>query len=152
MKDIISTIDTWLENGREFAIARVIGTWRSSPRPVGSAMIIDSENNMAGSVSGGCVEKSVIVAAKEVMKTKLPMKKTYGVSNDMAWEVGLSCGGKVEVLIEPFNLTGLKTDFVKLWDTFKRNITEDIGQGLITDIGNGGIQLISKNNIPDKTD
>ena len=76
-------------------------TWGSSPRPVGSNLVIASDGTFEGSVSGGCVEGAVIEAAKEVIETGQQRLLEFGVSNDEAWEVGLACGGEIEVLVEP---------------------------------------------------
>lgn len=86
--------------GQDMALATVVETWGSSPRPVGSHMIIDGQGHIEGSVSGGCIEGSVIQAAQEVMQDKRPRLLDFSVSNDQAWEVGLSCGGRVRVLVE----------------------------------------------------
>ena len=91
---------SWLGEGKKVALATVIGTWGSSPRPVGSQLAIDEDGNMIGSVSGGCIEGAVVHEAREVMADGKPRLLDFGVSNEMAWEVGLACGGKVEVWVE----------------------------------------------------
>lgn len=105
MKDIFPQINAWVAEGRKFAVATVTGTWGSSPRPVGSSLIIDETGNMAGSVSGGCVEGAVVKKAMGLLQDQkaggLPLH--YGVSDEDAWAVGLSCGGKLEVYLEPFD-------------------------------------------------
>ena len=98
---LLSLAQDWLDNGREIALATVIKTWGSSPRPAGSQLIIDNQGNFAGSVSGGCVEGAVISEAREVIKGKKPRILEYGVSNETAWEVGLACGGKIRIYVEP---------------------------------------------------
>lgn len=101
MKEILTTILSWEEQGLEYVLATVIQTWGSAPRPVGSVMAISENLDMAGSVSGGCVEGAVVKEAKEVMANGLPKVLAFGVSNDQAWSVGLTCGGKVTVFLEP---------------------------------------------------
>lgn len=91
----------WLAEGRKLALATVIETWGSAPRPVGSHLVIDSEGNFEGSVSGGCVEGAVIFEAVEVIETGSPRTLEFGVADETAWEVGLSCGGKIRVFVEP---------------------------------------------------
>ncbi len=90
----------WRAEGREVALATVVGTWGSSPRPVGSQLVIDGKGNFIGSVSGGCIEGAVVGEALEVIRDGKPRLLDFGVSDEMAWEVGLTCGGKVEVWVE----------------------------------------------------
>ena len=92
--------EEWTSQGRQVAIATVVETWGSSPRPCGSQLLIDSEGNFIGSVSGGCVEAAVISAGMDVIKDALPRLLEFGVTNEMAWEVGLACGGQIRVYIE----------------------------------------------------
>lgn len=99
-KPIWEKVKLWHDAGRDIVLATVINTWGSSPRPTGSYMIIDNHGNIEGSVSGGCIEGAVIIAAQDVMVGKKPQILTFSVSNDQAWEVGLSCGGQVRVLVE----------------------------------------------------
>lgn len=101
MDEILETILAWENKGLNYALATVIQTWGSAPRPVGAVMAISEELDMAGSVSGGCVEGAVVKAAKQVMENGRPQILPFGVSNDEAWSVGLTCGGKVTVLLEP---------------------------------------------------
>lgn len=99
-KPIWQNIKDWHGAGRKLALATVVDTWGSSPRPTGSIMIVDDRGAMEGSVSGGCIEGAVIQAAQEVMQSDTPQMLEFSVSNDQAWEVGLSCGGRVRVLVE----------------------------------------------------
>jgi xanthine/CO dehydrogenase XdhC/CoxF family maturation factor len=101
--DVLEQALSWKNEGKEVAIATVISTWGSAPRPAGSQLAIDETGNMLGSVSGGCVESAVIQEALEVMKTNMPKSLEFGVSNDEAWEVGLACGGKINVFVEKLN-------------------------------------------------
>lgn len=100
-KDIIQLASSWLEQGKRIAIATVIETWGSSPRPSGSQLVVDEDGNFEGSVSGGCVEGAVINEAKNIINTKESRILEFGVTNEMAWEVGLACGGKVRIYVEP---------------------------------------------------
>ncbi|PCI32674.1 MAG: XdhC/CoxI family protein [Alphaproteobacteria bacterium] len=108
-KPIFNTLKLWHEAGRGVALATVVDTWGSSPRPTGSMMIIDDQGAIEGSVSGGCIEGAVIQAAGEVMISSVPQVLDFSVSNDQAWEVGLSCGGRVRVLVESI---GSKRPFI----------------------------------------
>lgn len=98
--DVLGQAAAWNADGRNVAIATVVRTWGSSPRPVGSQLAVDGDGNMVGSVSGGCIEGAVIGEAQEVMANGAPKLLSYGVTNEMAWEVGLACGGTVEVYVE----------------------------------------------------
>lgn len=91
----------WAREGRSVALATVVETWGSAPRPVGSHLVIDSEGNFEGSVSGGCVEGAVVVEAVEAIETLKPKLLEFGVADNTAWEVGLSCGGRIKVYVEP---------------------------------------------------
>ena len=98
--DVLATVEDWRARGRRTAVATVISTWGSSPRPVGSQLGIDDAGNLVGSVSGGCIEGAVAREALEVMEQGAPRVLEFGVSNEQAWEVGLACGGTVRVFVE----------------------------------------------------
>ena len=98
--DVLERAAEWRQQGKDVAIATVVSTWGSSPRPVGSQLAVDGDGNMIGSVSGGCIEGAVVHDAKEVMADGKPRMLEFGVSDEMAWEVGLACGGRVEVYVE----------------------------------------------------
>ena len=98
--DILGQAAAWRGEGRKVALATVIRTWGSSPRPIGSQLVVDESGRMAGSVSGGCIEGAVMREALEVMADGKPRQLDYGVTNEQAWEVGLACGGKVSVFVE----------------------------------------------------
>ena len=100
-QDVLRIALEWRRSGRAVALATVVRTWGSSPRPVGSNLVIASDGSFEGSVSGGCVEGAVITAAKEVIETGQQRLLEFGITNDEAWEVGLACGGEIEVLVEP---------------------------------------------------
>lgn len=102
MRDILEQIEVWRAEGEdEIALATVISAAGSTPRPVGAKMIVSKSGKMHGSVSGGCVEGAVIEHALTVMESGRPKLIEYGISDEMAWDVGLSCGGQIEVFIEP---------------------------------------------------
>lgn len=98
--NVLTEAARWREEGRTVALATVVRTWGSSPRPVGSHLAIDQDRNFVGSVSGGCIEGAVIHEALEVMEEGKPRMLQYGVTQEMAWEVGLACGGQVNVYVE----------------------------------------------------
>lgn len=98
--DILEQAAAWRAEGRGVALATVIATWGSSPRPVGSQMAVDDRSNMAGSVSGGCIEGAVVLEAQKVMRERKPLLLDFGITNEQAWEVGLACGGKLQVYVE----------------------------------------------------
>ena len=101
LDDIITPTFNWLKEKNKVAIATVISTWGSAPRQVGGQMAINETGEIIGSVSGGCVENSVITEALDSLKDKKHRIKDYGITNDLAWEVGLACGGKLKILINP---------------------------------------------------
>ncbi|USG59716.1 hypothetical protein NBZ79_11040 [Sneathiella marina] len=101
--DILEQALNWKLDGKNVAIATVINTWGSAPRPAGSQLAIDESGNMIGSVSGGCVESAVIQEAMDIMQTGISKTLEFGVSDDEAWEVGLACGGKINVFVEKLN-------------------------------------------------
>jgi xanthine dehydrogenase accessory factor len=90
----------WREAGQRAAIATVVSTWGSAPRPAGSQMVVNEAGQFAGSVSGGCVEVAVIEAAAEVMRDGAPRVLEFGVSDELAFSVGLACGGRIRVYVE----------------------------------------------------
>ena len=98
---ILEQASNWLKSGRKVALATVIETWGSAPQPVGSLLVIDSEGNFEGSVSGGCVEGAVLTEAFEVIQSGKPKVLNFGVADETAWKVGLACGGRIAVYVEP---------------------------------------------------
>ncbi len=99
---MLAQIEDWLDGGRSITLATVIKTWGSSPRPAGAMMAITDQGEISGSVSGGCVESAVIDAAQDVFNKGTPIRLHFGVAHEEAWEVGLSCGGEIEVFLRPF--------------------------------------------------
>ena len=100
-EDILGTAAGWLAQGEQVAIATVTETWGSSPRPAGSQMAVTASGRMAGSVSGGCIEGAVAEAARQTMASGSTQLLDFGITNERAWEVGLACGGKLKVFVEP---------------------------------------------------
>jgi xanthine/CO dehydrogenase XdhC/CoxF family maturation factor len=98
--DILKAAEDWRKEGREVALATVVETWGSAPRPVGANLVIDQEGNFLGSVSGGCVEGAVVTEALDVIDSGKPKMLEFGVADETAWKVGLSCGGKIRVYVE----------------------------------------------------
>jgi len=100
MKEILSEVERWREDGENVVVATVVATRRSAPRPVGTSLAISESGKMCGSVSGGCVESDVYENAQEVLQTGEPKLLTYGITDDLAWSVGLPCGGEIDVFVE----------------------------------------------------
>ena len=98
--DILREAEAWRRAGKGVALATVVETWGSAPRPVGSHLVIDEEGNFLGSVSGGCVEGAVITEAADVIEDGKPRTLEFGVADETAWRVGLSCGGRIKVYVE----------------------------------------------------
>jgi xanthine dehydrogenase accessory factor len=99
-EDVLATAAAWAAEGETVALATVVDTWGSSPRPAGSRLAVTASGRMAGSVSGGCIEGAVAEAARRTMETGAPQLLDYGISDERAWEVGLACGGKLQVFLE----------------------------------------------------
>jgi xanthine/CO dehydrogenase XdhC/CoxF family maturation factor len=101
---ILDEAKDWLAANQSVVLATVIQTWGSSPRPIGSRMIINDKGDFSGSVSGGCVETAVVRECLDLFKEKRPFKKIeFKVSNESAWEVGLACGGEIAIFLEQIN-------------------------------------------------
>lgn len=99
-EDILSVAAGWAAAGEQVALATVVETWGSSPRPAGSRLAVTASGKLAGSVSGGCIEGAVAEAARQTMATGAPQLLDFGISDERAWEVGLACGGKLKVFVE----------------------------------------------------
>src|SRR5690242_14633226 len=102
MKELLEQMKLWTAEKKPMVLARVIQTWGSSPRPVGSAMLISGDLEMAGSVSGGCVEGAVVKESKLILGGKNGKRLFYGVADDDAWAVGLNCGGEIRIYLQPW--------------------------------------------------
>jgi xanthine/CO dehydrogenase XdhC/CoxF family maturation factor len=101
VKEILGDVERWRANGEKVAVATVVATRRSAPRPVGAKLAVSDSGELAGSVSGGCVEGDVFEHAREVLRTGRPQLLSYGIADEEAWSVGLPCGGEIDVFVEP---------------------------------------------------
>lgn len=99
-EDVLEQAAAWRDAGRGVALATVVSTWGSSPRPAGSTLVVDEQGRFVGSVSGGCVEGAVVREARQVIETGEPRVLEFGVSDEQAWQVGLACGGQVRIYVE----------------------------------------------------
>lgn len=99
--DVLEQARRWRAEGRKVAIATVLSTWGSAPRPAGSQLVIDETGRFLGSVSGGCIEGAVVTEAMAAIEDGHPRSLEFGVSNDDAWAVGLACGGQIRIYLEP---------------------------------------------------
>jgi xanthine/CO dehydrogenase XdhC/CoxF family maturation factor len=102
VKEIVNEVERWRANGEKVAIATVVATRMSAPRPIGSKFAVSETGAICGSVSGGCVESDVVEQAREVLATGEPKLLSYGISDDDAFGVGLPCGGEIDVFVERF--------------------------------------------------
>jgi xanthine dehydrogenase accessory factor len=103
VKEIVDEVERWRNRGERFAIATVVATRRSAPRPVGSKFAVSESGELCGSVSGGCVESDIAEQARDVLETGVPRLLSYGISDDEALGVGLPCGGEIDVFVERFD-------------------------------------------------
>jgi xanthine dehydrogenase accessory factor len=101
MREVLSELKSWTKGGEQIALATVVETWGSSPRPLGSKMVVTRSGKMAGSVSNGCIEGAVFEESQKVLKANAPNLAAFGVADDVAFSVGLACGGHIEVFIQP---------------------------------------------------
>ena len=131
MKDQLEIIRKWQKRDHSMAMARVIQTWGSSPRPIGSTMVINSEQQMSGSVSGGCVEGAVSKKATELIGSGLASRLSYGVSDEDAWSFGLSCGGSIGVFLQSIDASDI------VWSALFNNIENNKSSILISSLEDG---------------
>ncbi len=103
MKEIVDEVERWRKQGERVAVATVVATRRSAPRPVGSKFAVSESGALCGSVSGGCVESDIAEHARAVLETGVPRLLSYGISDDEAIGVGLPCGGEIDVFVERFD-------------------------------------------------
>ena len=103
MKEIVDEVERWRQRGEKVAVATVVATRRSAPRPVGAKFAVSESGAICGSVSGGCVESDVFEQAKDVLASGVPKLLSYGISDDEAFGVGLPCGGEIDVFVERFD-------------------------------------------------
>ena len=142
MKELLTTINNWTAENKPFAIATVIKTWGSSPRPIGSALLVSTEMDMAGSVSGGCVEGAVIRAALPLIEAGEGQTLDYGVTDEEAWGVGLSCGGKIQVYAERFLAFDKRPAERAVWEKLQENWNSNQPCVLLTRLQAGESQHI----------
>ena len=133
--DVLEKAADWLSSGKQVALATVIGTWGSSPRPVGSQLAVDDQGSFVGSVSGGCIEGAVIGEALETISDGTVRVLDFGVTNEQAWEVGLSCGGDIKIFVE-------KATDKKVID----RLTKERPIATLTDIENGNKNFVTNGN------
>ena len=127
MREVLSELVEWTKAGEDIALATVVETWGSSPRPLGSKMVVTRSGKMAGSVSNGCIEGAVFEEAQRVLKNRQPKVAAFGVADDVAFEVGLACGGHIEVFVEP-----LGPVHEQLIAMLQRNETATLRTNLVT--------------------
>ncbi len=112
MRDVLSELTEWWRSGQPVGMATVVGTWRSAPRPAGATMLVGADGTAVGSVSGGCVEGAVYELCREAIDTGNPVLQRYGISDDDAFAVGLTCGGIIDLFVERVD----RTSFPELGD------------------------------------
>jgi len=100
VKEILPEVEQWRKDGEKIVVATVVATRRSAPRPIGASLAISESGKMCGSVSGGCVESDVFENAQDVFESGEPKMLSYGIDDDVAWSVGLPCGGEIDVFVE----------------------------------------------------
>lgn len=100
MDEVLEQVQNWITRGKRVALATVIATERSTPRDPGAALAVNEDGEVVGSVSGGCVEASIVTEALEVLKTCVPKRLSYGIAEDDAFSIGLSCGGTIHIFVE----------------------------------------------------
>jgi xanthine dehydrogenase accessory factor len=137
-QDIFETAARWQAEGKGVALASVVATWGSSPRPIGSYLVADESGNFQGSVSGGCVEGAVIGEARAAIKDRKPRLLSFGITNEQAWEVGLACGGKVEIFVSA--LDGRQPSVASVLDAAR----DKQPIALVTDLASGAQAMVSE--------
>jgi xanthine dehydrogenase accessory factor len=140
VRELLSDLDRWRARGERVALARVVATRRSAPRPVGSKLAVSERGELAGSVSGGCVENEVYDAARDVLRGGEPRLLTYGISDDLALSVGLPCGGEIDVWVDEPD--------PELLEALVHVARSDERAVLLTDLGGGGSRLVREGEGP----
>jgi len=140
-ESVVESALSWLREGRRVVLATVIKTWSSSPRPVGSQMAIDDKGRFEGSVSGGCVEAAVIDASRQILKNGGVTTLEFGVGNELAWEVGLACGGQVEIFVRRAELG--------VMEMLAKARQERAIFAVHTDLGSGETRIFREGSIPE---
>jgi xanthine dehydrogenase accessory factor len=127
MREVLGELTEWTKAGEEIALATVVETWGSSPRPLGSKMVVTRSGKMAGSVSNGCIEGAVFEEAQKVLKSGQAKVAAFGVADDVAFDVGLACGGHIEVFVQP-----LGPVHEQLIGMLQRNVPATLRTSLVT--------------------
>jgi xanthine dehydrogenase accessory factor len=140
MKELLGDLERWRARGERVALARVVATRRSAPRPIGSKLAVTEGGELAGSVSGGCVESEVYEAAQEVLRGGEPRLLTYGISDDLAWSVGLPCGGEIDVWLDEPD--------PELLARLEEVVREDRRAVVLTDLEDGSQRLVADGEDP----
>ena len=138
MRDIWQDLIEWTDAGKPFVVARVVQTWRSAPRRAGAGMLVDETMRVSGSVSGGCIEGAVIEEALEVLQSGTPRKLTYGVEDELALSVGLSCGGQVSVFVEPHWAFAEDSGAQAVWGALRQSLRDNAPAVLLTRMSGEG--------------
>ncbi len=128
MRDVLADIERWLTEGKRVALATVVNVYGSAPRPLGAKMAVSERAEMTGSVSGGCVESAVLQEALEVLADGRPRLLPFGISDEQAWEVGLACGGRIEVFVEPMHTPAQQA----VWEALRTALREERLVGVVT--------------------
>ena len=139
-RDPLLIAEDWMSDGRDVAVATVVETWGSAPRPVGSHLVIDADGNFHGSVSGGCVEGAVVTEAVDVIDSGKPKMLEFGVADETAWRVGLSCGGRIKVYVERSGLTWMDLQLAQ-----RRSMpsaARAAPRSCVTDLGDGSGRIV----------
>ncbi len=136
--DVLGQGFKWLESGRRAALATVVSTWGSSPRPIGSHLCVRDDGAMVGSVSGGCVEGAVVNEALEILKGAETAVFDYGVTDEMAWEVGLACGGEIRVLVRRLD------DAAEQYKAARQRLREGKASAVVTRFADGASALVAE--------
>jgi xanthine dehydrogenase accessory factor len=134
MRHHLDLLKKWFSDGKAAVMVRVIKTWGSSPRPVGSVMLINEDGQLAGSVSGGCIEGAVVKKAKELFNNHQSKKIEFGVTDEEAWTVGLSCGGRIEVFLQSLSPSD------PIWHQLIHEIEANHSTILVTSLNDGNTQ------------
>src|SRR5207245_7965691 len=140
MRGLLPALERWRAQGERVALARVVATRRSAPRPVGSKLAISEGGELAGSASGGCVENEVYEAAREILRGGEPRLLTYGISDDLALSVGLPCGGEIDVWVDEPDPA--------LLEQLEQIVREEDRAVLLTDLEGGGVRLVRRGEGP----
>jgi xanthine dehydrogenase accessory factor len=135
MRDILADVDRWQKDGAAVALATVVQTWGSSPRRTGAKMALASDGRIIGSVSGGCVENAVFETGVESLKTDRPQLLHFGVADETAWEVGLACGGSIDIFVQPLNT---------IFFSFLRRAWQDDNQTVHVTVIRGSAELLGR--------